>query len=69
MVLASAHLDHSKSKIVASIAHCHTFLHLLRLAWTKDGWVDPLLDYAVWDDDGTNDHLDLDLGGYDATGV
>ena len=34
------------------IAHCTTFLHLLRLAWTKDGWVD-LLDYDDWDDDAT----------------
>ena len=37
------------------------FLLLLRLAWTKDGWVDTLFDYDDWDDDATNDHLDLDL--------
>jgi len=46
---------------IASIAHCHAFLLLLRLAWTEKGWVDTLLDYDDWDDDATYDHLDLDL--------
>jgi hypothetical protein len=54
---------------IASIAHCTTVLHQLRMAWTKDGWVDTLLDLDVWDEDGTYDHLDLDLGGHDASGV
>ena len=54
---------------IASIAHCYAFLLLLRLAWTKNGWVDTLLDYDDWDDDATYDHLDLDLGGHDAPGV
>ena len=25
---------------IASIAHCHSFMFLLRLAWTEDGWMD-----------------------------
>jgi len=54
---------------IASIAHCITFLFLLRLAWPKDGWTDTLLDYDAWDDDATYDHLDFDLGGHDAPGV
>ena len=33
----------------------------LRLAWTKDGWVDTRDWDDVWDDDATYDHLDLDL--------
>ena len=48
---------------ISSIAHCTAFfLLLLRLAWTKDGCVDTLLDYVDWDDDTIYDHLDLDPG-------
>jgi len=33
----------------------------LRLAWTKDRWVDTLEWDDAWDDEATYDHLDLDL--------
>ena len=45
----------------AFIAHCTVFLLLLRLAWTKDGWMDTLEWDDVWHDDATYDYLDLDL--------
>ncbi len=44
------------AKAVASIAHCSAFLYLLRVAWTKDGWMDTLED--VWDEDEYYAHLD-----------
>jgi hypothetical protein len=54
---------------IASIANCHTFLFLLRLAWTKDGWVDTSEWEDIWDDDAYYTHFDLDLGWYDAAGM
>jgi len=46
------------AKAVASIAHCHAFLFLLRVAWTKEGWRDTLEEEDVWDDDAYYAHLD-----------
>ena len=46
------------AKAVASIAHCSEFLHLLRVAWTKDGWIDTLEEEKVWDEDEYYAHLD-----------
>ena len=43
---------------VASIAHCHAFLFLLRAAWTKDGWMDTSVGEGLWDDDAYYAHLD-----------
>ena len=43
---------------IASIAHWHSFLFLLRLAWTKDGWVDTSEWEDLWDDDAYYAHLD-----------
>ena len=43
---------------VASIAHCHAFLFLLRAAWTKDGWMDTSVEDEIWDDDVYHAHLD-----------
>jgi len=34
------------------------------MAWTKDRWVNTLLDLNEWDDDANYDHVDLDLGGH-----
>ena len=49
---------------VASIAHCHAFLFLLRAAWTKDnGWMDTCEWENLWDDDANYaqfDDVDLD---------
>ena len=42
----------------ASIAHCSAFLYLLRVAWTKDGWMDTLEEEDVWDEDEYYAHLD-----------
>jgi hypothetical protein len=40
------------------------------MVWTKEGWVDSLLALDEWwNEDGTYDHLDLDLDGHDASGV
>jgi hypothetical protein len=55
--------------VIASIAHWPTFLHLLRMTWTMEGWMDTLPYLDEWDEDGTYDHLDLALGGHDAPGV
>ena len=41
-----------------SIAHCHTFLFLLRVAWTKEGWADTAVEEDAWDDDAYYAHLD-----------
>ena len=46
------------AKAVASIAHCSAFLYLLRVAWTKDGWMDTLEEEDVWDEDTYYAHLD-----------
>ena len=46
------------AKAVASIAHCSAFLHLLRVEWTKDGWMDTLEEEDVWDEDEYYAHLD-----------
>ena len=55
---------------IVAIANCITFLHLLRMVWTKEGWVDSLLALDEWwNEDGTYDHLDLDLDGHDDPGV
>ena len=43
---------------VASIAHCHAFLFLLRAAWTKDGWMDTSEWEDLWDVDAYYAHLD-----------
>jgi len=43
---------------VASIAHCSAFLYLLRVVWTKDGWMDTLEQEDVWDEDAYYAHLD-----------
>ena len=43
---------------VASIAHCSAFLYLLRVAYTKDGWMDTLEQEDVWDEDAYYAHLD-----------
>ena len=40
------------------IAHCHSFLFLLRAARTKDGWVDTSEWEELWDDDAYYAHLD-----------
>ena len=31
----------------AIVAHCTTFLHLLRMVWTKDGWAEILVNLFV----------------------
>ena len=36
----------------------HTFLFLLRLVWTKDGWMDTSEWEDLWDDDAYYAHLD-----------
>ena len=41
---------------IASIAHCHSYLFLLRLAWTKDGWMDT----SEWEDLQDDDYAHLD---------
>ena len=46
------------AKAVASIAHCSEFLYLLRVAWTKDGWMDTSEEEDVWDEDAYYAHLD-----------
>ena len=46
------------AKAVASIAHCTAFLHLLRVEWTKDGWMDTLEEEQVWDEDAYYAHID-----------
>ena len=46
------------AKAVASIAHCSAFLHLLRVEWTKDGWMDTLEEEQVWDEDAYYAHID-----------
>ena len=43
---------------VASIAHCSAVLYLMRVAWTKEGWMDTLEEEDVWDDDEYYAHLD-----------
>ena len=51
------------AKAVASIAHCSAFLYLLRVSWTKDGWMDTLEEKKNWDEDEYYAHLDnLDFG-------
>ena len=47
---------------IASIAHCHSFMFLLRLTWTEDGWMDTSVGEDPLDDDAYHTHLaDLDL--------
>ena len=36
----------------------YAFLYLLRVAWTKDGWMDTLEEEDVWDEDAYYAHLD-----------
>ena len=43
---------------VASIAQCHAFLFLLRVAWTKEGCMDTSVGEDDWDDDAYYAHLD-----------
>ena len=40
------------------IALCHSYMFLLRLAWTKDGWMDTSEWEDLWDDDAYYAHLD-----------
>ena len=47
---------------IASIAHCHSFMFLLRLTWTDDGWMDTSEWEDPLDDDAYYTHLaDLDF--------
>ena len=46
------------TKAVASIAQCRAFLFLLRVAWTKEGWMDTSEEEDVWDEDEYYAHLD-----------
>ena len=33
-------------------------MHLLRVEWTKDGWIDTLEEEQVWDEDAYYAHID-----------
>ena len=36
----------------------YIFLYLLRVEWTKDGWIDTLEEEQVWDEDEYYAHID-----------
>ena len=52
------HFPPYTAQTIASIAHCPTFMALLRTVWTKDGWMDPDNQEDLWDEDTFYAHFD-----------